>query len=135
MASANRRKGTTLITMPGKGSTNNRLIIGSGHRENGFFKTSVAVFLVISLLVLLLLAVTKPSESDFHSWARANIRAEANAGLLERGMIMTMRTQMRLEATYRDYAVVAIVDTRVGGNQLRYLGIAGQWILLEEDRY
>jgi len=92
-----------------------------------------AMTTILVLLLLTFLAVTKPSEADFQSWARTNIRADDNADLLERGMMFALRTQMNLETVYRDYTILAIIDTRVLDIRLRYLGIAGQWILLNRE--
>lgn len=92
-----------------------------------------AITMILILLILTFLAVSKPSEADFQSWARANIRADDNADVLERGMVFLLRTQMNLETVYRDYTILATVDTRVVDIRLRYLGIAGQWFLLHRE--
>lgn len=89
--------------------------------------------LILVLLLFIFLAVTKPSETDFQQWARANIRADDSADWVERGMLFAVRTQMNLETVYRDYAILAVVDTRVLDTRLRYLGIAGQWVLIGQE--
>ena len=110
-----------------------RPMIQSPELQRGFLAKGFMMLIVIVLLVLLLLAVTKPSEGDFHTWARANIQAGSDGDLLERGLALTLRTQARLEARYQDYAVFAIVETRMANRKHRYLGIAGQWILIEDS--
>lgn len=101
--------------------------------EAGFVSKGIGMLMVIVLLGMLLLAVTKPSEEDFHTWTRANIQAGPDADLLERAFAFGVRTQARLETSYHDYAVFAIVDTRMADRRRRYLGIAGQWILIEDS--
>ena len=91
------------------------------------------MLIVILLLSMLLLAVTKPSEEDFHTWTRANIQAGSDAGLLEEALAFGVRTQARLETSYHDYAIFAMVDTRMADRRRRFLGIAGQWILIEDS--
>ncbi len=88
---------------------------------------------ILVLLLLTFLAVTKPSEADFQSWARANIRADDSADWVERGAMFALRTQVNMETVYRDYTILAVVDTRMLDVRLRYVGIAGQWFLVERD--
>ncbi|MGY6587987.1 MAG: hypothetical protein ACXIUB_06805 [Wenzhouxiangella sp.] len=101
--------------------------------QRGFIGKGFMALIVIILLGMLFLAVSKPSERDFHAWTRANIQAGENADLLERAFAFGVRTQARLETTYHDYAIFAIVETRMANRHRRFLGIAGQWIQIEDS--
>ncbi len=102
--------------------------------QRGFLGRGFMMLIVIVLLGMLFLAVTKPSEDDFHTWTRANIQAGEDADLLERALALTVRTQARLETSYRDYAIFAIVETRMADRRRRFLGITGQWIQIEDSQ-
>ena len=93
-------------------------------------------FLIFLLVVAGVLALLKPSESNFEEWMRtdsAKKRANAKGENLVERMVdkgLTTATQVQILATYQytNHYVVAIVDATANGEEYTYLGIAKTWV-------
>ncbi len=90
--------------------------------------------LLVLLAVALLLAVTNPSTTEFVEWAvpqvmEANFRWELERAL---GSVVA-KPLLTSITTRRDYALFSVFTVRSGEQQTRFLGIAKQFLRLDDE--
>ncbi len=91
-------------------------------------KTLLVVVIFFSLL-LGGLFISRPSEKDFCNWIDSEIAKKTedkSLGGKLKGLIQS--TQAQLMVDYNDCLFYAVVQSRIGSEKHRYLGIAGIWL-------
>ena len=89
-------------------------------------------YLLVLLAVALFFAVTNPDTGDFVDWAvphlmEANFRYEIERAL---GSVVA-KPILTSVTTRRDYAVASLFVVRTNEDEHRFLGIAGQFVSLD----
>lgn len=84
-------------------------------------------FIIIVLLIVVALIALKPNEDDFYRWYKSSLNSQSN-NLAGKLMGSALSLQMRFSTEYNDYYIFAIVTTKSGMEENRFLGIAKTWI-------
>jgi hypothetical protein len=91
-------------------------------------KTILTVVFAI-VAVVLALAFSCPDEDSFHRFhKKASAREEGS--LIDDAADSLLGAQERLTASYDDHVLWAMVETRRGAHEERYLGVMGIWLEL-----
>jgi len=95
---------------------------------------------LIAVGIAILLAVTNPSEGDFHRWVSSHAEPSSSRSLGETGFTLSWIETAGI-VRYRSFAVFSFVEVRfdtlfgvfnpTGNFRRRFIGIADQWIPLD----
>lgn len=84
------------------------------------------------------LAIFKPTENDFENWLKSHsAKKRGNAKgdnfiekLVDKGVTTAEQLQVLATYQYNNHYVFVTVDAKANGEDIKYLGVAGQWIQL-----
>ena len=88
---------------------------------------------LLLLLIVIVALVTCPDQSSFEKHLDS-ISQPAGKGLLEKASAAIHRIQADLTVEYHDHKLWATGRAKIGGRDLRFLGILGNWFLLDSGK-
>ena len=81
-------------------------------------------------MILILLAVTKPTEESFTKIVNG-INIDKDASFLDKVIQKGMHIQMKLTTDVTDFPFFRVAEVDIGFDSYRYLGICGFWFSLD----
>ena len=86
---------------------------------------------IVVLILLVLTAITKPSEDSFNEYIRTELKSNSKDGILVKIAKGLSGIQSSLTTKYDDKTFFSTVESTVGGERHKYLGILGMWFEIE----
>lgn len=84
------------------------------------------IFLVI-LILLVLTAITKPSENSFKQYINTELKSNVKDDFLTKFVKNISKIQSDLTINYYDKVFFSIAETTIGNDQHKFLGVCGMW--------
>ena len=85
------------------------------------------IILIIVLFFSVFAALTKPSESHFRNYIKNKFTYKSNDNLLTKGLKSVFKVQSGMYVKYDDKIFYSLGSTRVGNQEVRFIGIFGFW--------
>ena len=86
------------------------------------------LFSSFTILILILLAVTKPDEVHFKNWIKQELKTEKEDDLVTKFISTVTKVQADFNVKYEDKIIFSTAETTVLGEAVSFIGIFGFWI-------
>ena len=82
---------------------------------------------IVLLLILILAALTKPSEDNFNDFIKSEMK-NTNDDVFTKIIKGGLNIQSQLTTVYKDKMLYSTVKTKIANEKIEYIGLFGTWI-------
>ena len=95
---------------------------------------TLLITILILIIATILLAATKPSETDFRKYINKHMKVEKKESLATQILGKALEAQIKMTVSYEDRFIFSTAEFTAYDQKITYLGIAGSWIPLHTEK-